>query len=120
MQIPALPTTSLPQFLHFQPITLNGVAVKHLGGHPIDRGIAIFSNPPHAADSPLLRVSPSLILSQASIEAASKSDRHLHDALAAAGPLAYTPRGACIIFLLLRMSTAAGLLAGGERDAWCE
>jgi hypothetical protein len=121
MQIPALPTTSLPQFLHFQPITLNGVSVKHLGGDPIDLGIALLSNPPHSpADSPLLRVSPSLILSQASVEATSKSDRHLHDALTAAGPLAYKPRGACIIFLLLRMSTAAGLLVGGERDAWCE
>ncbi|KAA8902599.1 hypothetical protein FN846DRAFT_84883 [Sphaerosporella brunnea] len=120
MHIPALPTTSLPQFLHFQPVTLNGVSAKHLGGDPIDLGIALLFSPPHTADAPLLRISPSLILSQANIEAASKSDRHLRDALAAAGSLAYTPRGACIIFLLLRMSTAAGLLAGGERDAWCE
>jgi hypothetical protein len=60
-----------------------------------------------------------LVLSHATIEATSKSDRHLHDVLSAAGTLAHNPRVAAMLFLLLRMSTAAGLIAG-ERDAWCE
>ncbi|KAI5853974.1 hypothetical protein BZA05DRAFT_275867 [Tricharina praecox] len=119
MHIPPLPISSLPQFLHFHSIALNGISPVHLGGAPIDLGVALTFTSAHDPTKPLLRVSPTLVLSHATIEAASKSDRHLHDALSAAGALAHNPRIAAMIFLLLRMSTAAGLVAG-ERDAWCE
>ncbi|KAF8251057.1 SET domain-containing protein [Wilcoxina mikolae CBS 423.85] len=120
MKIPQLPPSALPQYIHFQPITLNGLSPTHLGGSPIDLGISlIYTSSEHTPENPLLRVSPSQILSRSTIEAFSKSDRHLHDVLQVAGPLAHTPRGAIMAFLLLRMGTAAGVVAG-ERDGWSE
>lgn len=120
MKIPQLPSSALPQYIHFQPITLNGLSPTHLGGSPIDLGISLlYASAEHSPEHPLLRVSPSQILSRSTIEAFSKSDRHLHDVLQATGQLAHTPRGAAMIFLLLRMGTAAGVLAG-EHDGWCE
>ncbi|KAF8545520.1 hypothetical protein BDD12DRAFT_721716 [Trichophaea hybrida] len=120
MKIPQLPSPALPQYIHFQPITLNGLSPMHLGGSPIDLGISlIYTSAEHAPEHPLLRVSPSQILSRSTIEAFSKSDRHLHDLLQTTGPLAHTPRGATMIFLLQRMGTAAGVVAG-ERDGWSQ
>lgn len=123
MKLPQLPLTELPQLLHFHPITLNGLSPVHLGGHPIDAGVALLFTPPHTPGKPLLTASPSLILSQSHVLTLSKSDRHLHDALVAAGEdLSQSPRGACMVLLLLRQSTAAGLATplGSVRDAWLE
>ncbi|KAI5820513.1 hypothetical protein BZA77DRAFT_336437 [Pyronema omphalodes] len=120
MQIPHLTPDALPSFIHLQPIHLNGLEPVHLGGSPIDLGIALQHTPTdYNPAHPLLRVSPDIILSQQNIDVASKSDHLLYSALQAAGTLAYSPRGAICIYLLLRLGTAAGL-AKGERDAWCE
>lgn len=135
MKISQLPPSALAQFIHLQPISVHGVAAVHRGGAPIDRGMALVfdfdeSGCPPDGDRPLLRVSPSLIVSQQAVEEAAKADRLLHNALRAAGTLAHTSRGAAMIFLLVRMAAAARAIPAGAagagtapttvRDGWCE
>lgn len=130
MKIPQLPPSALVRFIHLQPISLHGVAAVHRGGTPIDRGMALVfdfgeSGCPLEGNHLLLRVSSSLIVSQQTVEEAAKADRLLHDALRSAGTLAHTPRGAAMVFLLVRTAAAAGAIPTAAapttvRDGWCE
>ena len=120
MHFPLLTPADLPQLLHFHPIDLNGVAPKHLGGHPIDAGVALVFTPPHDHARPLLTIGPTHHLTHDAIATLAKSDYHLRAALAAHPALSATARGASIILILLRQSTLAGLATplSSVRDLW--
>ncbi|KAI5793109.1 hypothetical protein EDC01DRAFT_655210 [Geopyxis carbonaria] len=120
MKIPYITIDELPKFCSLQPICLYDLTITHLGGYPIDAGIALkYSGSPSYTATPLLRVDNSIILCATTIDVSSKSDHQLGELLASASSFTMTERGQIMTFLVLRMSTAAGL-GVGAKDAWSE
>ncbi|KAK6515057.1 hypothetical protein TWF506_007408 [Arthrobotrys conoides] len=119
-----LSSDALPAWASFNNINFNGIRVEYVGGEPVDSGLAVKLQPSKLDSSrPLLRVPRHLILCQDMVDAHAKSDMHLREALAAAGPLAMTPRGAIIIFLIMKITNAVSLSepkSVGVKCAWTE
>ncbi|EWC44166.1 hypothetical protein DRE_06991 [Drechslerella stenobrocha 248] len=115
-----LSSDALPAWATFNSIAYNGIRVEYVGGEPVDSGLAVKLQPAKLDSArPLLRVPRHLILCQDMVDAHAKSDMHLREALAAAGPLAMTPRGAIIIFLIMKITNAATLSEPGSVGVKC-
>ncbi|KAK6332900.1 hypothetical protein TWF696_002919 [Orbilia brochopaga] len=119
-----LSSDALPAWATFNNITINGIRVEYVGGEPVDSGLAIKLQPSKLDSArPLLRVPRHLILCQDVVDAHAKTDMHLREALAAAGPLAMTPRGSIIIFLIMKITNGASLSepkSVGVKCPWTE
>lgn len=118
MQYETLPTSSLAPFVRLNNISLNGVEITRIGGKPIDAGVGIKHTPAtYDPSRPFLEIDAELVICAKTVEGHAKADVHLAEALAAAGEFALAPRGAIMVFLVVSMSTAAGL-GIGQSGAW--
>ncbi|CAZ81753.1 unnamed protein product [Tuber melanosporum] len=120
MHYETLPTSSLAPFIRLNNISLNGVEIARIGGEPIDAGVGV-KHAPTAYDPsrPFLNIDAELVVCAKTVEGHAKADVHLAEALAAAGEFTLAPRGAIMVFLVMSMSTAAGL-GIGRSGAWSE
>ncbi|PWW78273.1 SET domain-containing protein, partial [Tuber magnatum] len=120
MQYETLPTSSLAPFIRLNNISLNGVEAARIGGEPIDAGVGIKHTPAtYDPSHPFLKIGGELVVCAKTVEEHAKADVHLAEALTAAGELTSTPRGAVMVFLVVSMSTAAGLEIG-RSGPWSE
>lgn len=118
MQYETLPTSSLAPFVRLNNISLNGIEITRIGGKPIDAGVGIKHTPAtYDPSRPFLKIDAELVICAKTVEGHAKADVHLAEALAAAGEFALAPRGALMVFLVVSMSTAAGL-GIGQSGAW--
>ncbi|CUS14122.1 unnamed protein product [Tuber aestivum] len=120
MQCETLPTSSLAPFIRLNNISLNGIETARIGGQPIDAGIGIKHTPTtYDPSRPFLKIGADLVVCAKTVEEYAKADVHLAEALAAAGEFTLAPRGAIMVFLVVSMSTAAGL-GIGQSGPWSE
>ncbi|RPA89462.1 SET domain-containing protein [Choiromyces venosus 120613-1] len=118
MQYETLPTSSLAPFIRLNNISLNGVEIAHIGGEPIDAGVGIKHTPTtYDPSRPFLNIGAELVICAKTVEGHAKADVHLAETLTAAREFTLTPRGAIMVFLVVSMSTAAGL-GIGQSGAW--
>lgn len=116
MHTPSLPITSLPAFAHLTSIHLNGLTTAPVNG----AGVGLqHTRARYDAARPLLTIDRDLVVCAATVETQAKADAQLAEVLRAVGDFALTPRGAIMVFLVVAMSTAAGLEVG-RRGNWSE
>lgn len=105
----------LPHFkrIMLRGISLNGVTVTDVGAAGL--GLTRTSADGSESEGPLLSVDRSLAACEETVGVAAMADKHLRQVMEKAGDFVRTPRGAVMVFLVVRMTEGIGM-----GDVWKE